>query len=308
MNISIPHTYPATPPTAAFKTKIFHPNVDPSTGAVCVDTLKRDWKPELKLYDVLVVISCLLISPNPASALNAEAGRLCEGDFAGFEKRARTWVGVHARCPKELLQAVEEARRRGDKPDDQQGSDGTSSATASVTARRGRGKRKDLASTSEPLADSTDNVLGISAGTDMDMVGTKTSSTLEQGDTTAPNPPFTPQAQQLPAVVSPPPVMAQFPFKQPSGTSVDSFASADPILQSTFQWKTGIKSHPSAAAKSGSPWLDWQHHSHAEARSETTPERQKRQKLETRRMEAAGGSLQRYNSGAFGTRKGLRRL
>ncbi|KAF2094703.1 UBC-like protein, partial [Rhizodiscina lignyota] len=107
LTLSIPPTYPSAPPTATFKTKIFHPNVDPGTGSVCVDTLKRDWKSDLRLRDILVVISCLLISPNPASALNAEAGRLCEGDFAAFEKRARTLVNIHARCSRDLASAVE---------------------------------------------------------------------------------------------------------------------------------------------------------------------------------------------------------
>lgn len=308
LNISIPHTYPTTPPTAAFKTKIFHPNVDPSTGAVCVDTLKRDWKPELKLYDVLVVISCLLISPNPASALNAEAGRLCEGDFAGFEKRARTWVGVHARCPKELVQAVEESRRRGDKTEDVQGSDTAPSATSSSTIRRNRGKRKEHASASEPLADSTDNVLGISVGADVDVIGTKISSTLEQGESSAPKPPYTPQAQQLPPAVSPPPVVSQFNFRQPANTLLDSFTSVDSALQSTFQWKTGVEPRSSAGHSNVSPWSDWQSQSHDGTHDETTPERIKRQKMEERRMEAAGGCLKRYNSGVFGTRKGLKRL
>src|SRR6195952_5338204 len=88
-------TYPQVPPTAYFRTKIFHPNVDPSSGAVCVDTLKRDWKPELTLRDVLVTISCLLVCPNPASALNSEAGHLMDDDFATFEKRAALWAKTH---------------------------------------------------------------------------------------------------------------------------------------------------------------------------------------------------------------------
>jgi ubiquitin-protein ligase len=113
-----PGQYPAVPPTANFHTKIFHPNVDPSSGAVCVDTLKRDWKPELTLRDVLVTISCLLVCPNPASALNAEAGHLMEDDFAAFERMAGLWAKMHAAIPVSLSHAVEEAKRRvvGEKP------------------------------------------------------------------------------------------------------------------------------------------------------------------------------------------------
>ena len=68
-------------------TKIFHPNVAPSSGEICVSTLKKDWKPEygvehVRLPDtrlaltlqILTVVKCLLVYPNPESALNEEAG------------------------------------------------------------------------------------------------------------------------------------------------------------------------------------------------------------------------------------------
>jgi ubiquitin-conjugating enzyme E2 S len=51
----MPDDYPKSPPKATFKTRIWHPNVEESTGAVCVNTLKRDWKSTLTLKDVLVV-------------------------------------------------------------------------------------------------------------------------------------------------------------------------------------------------------------------------------------------------------------
>ena len=53
----MPDDYPQSPPKASFRTRIWHPNVDESTGAVCVDTLKRDWEPSLTLRDVLIVSS-----------------------------------------------------------------------------------------------------------------------------------------------------------------------------------------------------------------------------------------------------------
>ena len=62
-----------------FLTKIFHPNVGP-TGEICVNTLKKDWKPDLGIKHILVTIKCLLIYPNPESALNEEAGKLLLGE------------------------------------------------------------------------------------------------------------------------------------------------------------------------------------------------------------------------------------
>ena len=62
-----------------FLTKIFHPNVGPN-GEICVNTLKKDWKPDLGIKHILVTIKCLLIYPNPESALNEEAGKLLLGE------------------------------------------------------------------------------------------------------------------------------------------------------------------------------------------------------------------------------------
>ena len=80
--------FPTSPPKAYFITKIFHPNVS-RNGEICVNTLKKDWKPDLGLKHVLLVsysfldcviithvniqlqtIKCLLIVPNAESALN----------------------------------------------------------------------------------------------------------------------------------------------------------------------------------------------------------------------------------------------
>lgn len=61
--------YPTSPPKCFFLTKIFHPNVS-RTGEICVNTLKKEWKSNLGLSHILLTIKCLLIYPNPESALN----------------------------------------------------------------------------------------------------------------------------------------------------------------------------------------------------------------------------------------------
>lgn len=77
-------------------TKIFHPNVS-ATGEICVNTLKRDWSPDLGLRHILTVIRCLLVEPNPESALNEEAGRLLLEGFDEFAKKARLFTAIHAK-------------------------------------------------------------------------------------------------------------------------------------------------------------------------------------------------------------------
>lgn len=124
MRLVLGKDFPAVPPKGYFLTKIFHPNVG-HKGEICVNVLKRDWKAELGLRHVLLVrgtirlgcsecqpsclrcfyisvfispqtIKCLLIHPNPESALNEEAGRLLLEDYAEYESRARLLTEIHA--------------------------------------------------------------------------------------------------------------------------------------------------------------------------------------------------------------------
>lgn len=89
-------SYPEVPPKGFFRTKIFHPNVS-DRGDICVNALKKDWSAQLGLRHVLLVIRCLLVEPNPESALNEEAGRLLLEDYADYERKARMLTGVHAK-------------------------------------------------------------------------------------------------------------------------------------------------------------------------------------------------------------------
>ncbi|KAK4684985.1 hypothetical protein P7C73_g5180, partial [Tremellales sp. Uapishka_1] len=76
-------------------TKIFHPNMS-KAGEICVDTLKKGWKKEYGVGHVLVTIKCLLIYPNPESALDEEAGKQLLADYEGYCKYARLMTSIHA--------------------------------------------------------------------------------------------------------------------------------------------------------------------------------------------------------------------
>ncbi|KZF26481.1 UBC-like protein [Xylona heveae TC161] len=114
LHLKLPEDYPRSPPKAFFRTRIWHPNVEESTGSICVDTLKRDWNPKLTLRDVFVTISCLLIQPNPDSALNAAAGQLLQDDYDAFARQAKLMTSIHAPVPRHLKTAVLEAKGRGE--------------------------------------------------------------------------------------------------------------------------------------------------------------------------------------------------
>jgi ubiquitin-conjugating enzyme E2 S len=46
--------FPMGPPKAYFITKVFHPNVA-KNGEICVNSLKKDWKPDLGIKHILLV-------------------------------------------------------------------------------------------------------------------------------------------------------------------------------------------------------------------------------------------------------------
>jgi Ubiquitin-conjugating enzyme len=89
--------FPATPPTAHFLTKVYHPNICITTGAVCVNTLQRDWQSSHTLKHCLAVIRCLLLQPFPDSALNEDAGKLFMESYDEYFQRARLHADVHGR-------------------------------------------------------------------------------------------------------------------------------------------------------------------------------------------------------------------
>ncbi|DBB03669.1 hypothetical protein WJX82_006008 [Trebouxia sp. C0006] len=94
--------FPNMPPKGYFLTKIFHPNVS-KTGEICVNVLKRDWKSDLGLRHVLVIIRCLLIEPFPESALNEEAGKLLLENYEEYAKHAKLMTSIHAQPPKRSM-------------------------------------------------------------------------------------------------------------------------------------------------------------------------------------------------------------
>eukprot|EP00760_Papus_ankaliazontas_P014239 PhM_4_TR15996/c0_g1_i1/m.93848/K10583/UBE2S, E2EPF; ubiquitin-conjugating enzyme E2 S len=87
--------YPTAPPKGYFMTKILHPNVS-EKGEICVNTLKKDWTSNIGLRHVFLVIRCLMVEPNPESALHEEAARLLLENYEEFAIRAKMFTQVHA--------------------------------------------------------------------------------------------------------------------------------------------------------------------------------------------------------------------
>jgi ubiquitin-conjugating enzyme E2 S len=59
--------------------------------------MTKDWKPELGIKHILITVKCLLIVPNPESALNEEAGKLLLEDYEEYAARAKLYTEIHAK-------------------------------------------------------------------------------------------------------------------------------------------------------------------------------------------------------------------
>lgn len=98
LDITLPATYPNTPPTVRFATPICHPNVGFKTGEICLDLLKTSWTPAYTVVSTLEAVQQLLSAGGDAdSPLNLDVARLVrEGDLVGAEGLVRFYTGFYA--------------------------------------------------------------------------------------------------------------------------------------------------------------------------------------------------------------------
>ena len=95
LEMEFPTNYPLLPPKIKFLTKIFHPNIDKDTGAVCCDLLDVHWSSAASVRVILLSVQSLLTSPTATDAnspANLEAAALLRDDPAQFKDVVANYV------------------------------------------------------------------------------------------------------------------------------------------------------------------------------------------------------------------------
>jgi len=146
MRLVLASDFPNSAPKGYFLTKIFHPNVA-KEGDICVNVLKKDWKPDLGIRHVLLVIRCLLIEPFPESALNEEAGKLLLEDYEEYSRHAQLMTSIHAQPPKRpmpLTTSGANCATEKSLPESGSSSPVVKKSKADSKAKKGADKKKSL--------------------------------------------------------------------------------------------------------------------------------------------------------------------
>lgn len=94
LTIHFPSDYPWRSPKVAFRTKVFHPNIN-SNGTICPAMFVESF-PYLTISKVLLIISALLADPVIDDPLVPEIAYMYKTDKKKYEAIARSWTQKYA--------------------------------------------------------------------------------------------------------------------------------------------------------------------------------------------------------------------
>jgi len=96
IKIEFPVEYPLKSPCVNFETPIYHPNVEPKSGAICLDVLTTEWTPMYEIKHIFdTFLPQLLSYPNPDDPFNTVAAAELKNNKAKFEKNVIEYINKY---------------------------------------------------------------------------------------------------------------------------------------------------------------------------------------------------------------------
>lgn len=112
VEVLLPDEYPFKSPSIGFANKIFHPNIEESSGTVCLDVINQTWSPMYELKNIFdVFLPQLLIYPNPSDPLNPIAANMMIKNKEEYEKKVRAYVEEYA--SKDIVTSMTSSVKKG---------------------------------------------------------------------------------------------------------------------------------------------------------------------------------------------------
>ncbi|KAI9791001.1 MAG: Ubiquitin-conjugating enzyme E2 8 [Peltula sp. TS41687] len=97
VHVELPDQYPYKSPSIGFVNKIWHPNIDETSGSVCLDVINQTWSPMFDMINIFeVFLPQLLRYPNPTDPLNGEAAAMLMREPKGYEAKVKDYVQRYA--------------------------------------------------------------------------------------------------------------------------------------------------------------------------------------------------------------------
>eukprot|EP00483_Globobulimina_turgida_P004647 UN04656 len=91
LDMNFPQDYPFKPPKVKFVTKVYHSNIN-DKGGICLDLLKDNWSPAIKISQLLLSIQSLFTDPNTSSPLVPAIAKLYSENRKKHDEIARAWT------------------------------------------------------------------------------------------------------------------------------------------------------------------------------------------------------------------------
>jgi len=94
-----------------FITKVYHPNISSTSGAISLNILGKEWSPALTLRTTLISLQVLLSSPKPDDPQDAEVAKHYTTSKQGFDETARYWTHLYAGGPAVKEMEIQESQK-----------------------------------------------------------------------------------------------------------------------------------------------------------------------------------------------------